>query len=207
MKALIFDVDNTLIELRSEYVSSVKDVLEEMNYNFPDDVINNIYRFADEHEKHFEKINKHELLDYINKNCNVNLPLEFIDRLEIKQGENVYDDPDLIKVISYLSEKYDLYAVSNWFTKTQSTRLEKMGVLKYFKTIYGADINYYKPDKRAFNVFFKDYNREDCISIGDSLENDVKLPISLGMKALWKTKNKSDEYQTFENLTDLLHLL
>lgn len=140
MKALIFDVDNTLIELRSEYVSSVKDALEEMNYNFPDDVINNIYRLADEHEKHFEKINKQELLEYINKNCNVNLPLEFIDRLEIKQGENVYDDPDLIKVISYLSEKYDLYVVSNWFTKTQSTRLEKMGVLKYFKKIYRLNL-------------------------------------------------------------------
>lgn len=207
MKALIFDVDNTLIELRSEYVLSVKKVLEDMNYNFSDDIISNIYRFADEHENHFEKINKQELLDYINKNCKINLPIEFIDRLELKQGENVYDDPDLIKVISYLSKKYDLYAVSNWFTKTQSIRLEKMGVLKYFKKIYGADINYYKPDKRAFDVFFKDYKREDCISIGDSLENDVKLPISLGMKALWKTTNKSDEYQTFEKLTDLLQIL
>ena len=43
MKALIFDVDNTLIELRSEYVLSVKKVLEDMNYNFSDDVINDIY--------------------------------------------------------------------------------------------------------------------------------------------------------------------
>ena len=88
-----------------------------------------------------------------------------------------------------------------------SNVVQRIDFEKYFKKIYGADINYYKPDKRAFNVFFKDYNREDCISIGDSLENDVKLPISLGMKALWKTKNKSDEYQTFEKLTDLLHLL
>ena len=207
MKALIFDVDNTLIELRSEYVLSVKKVLEDMNYNFSDDVINDIYKFADEHENHFERINKQEILDYINKNCKINLPIEFIDRLELKQGENVYDDPDLIKVISYLSKKYDLYAVSNWFTKTQSIRLEKMGVLKYFKKVYGADINYYKPDKRVFDVILKDYNKEDCISIGDSLENDVKLPLSLGMDALWKTKEKSSEYKTFENLIDLMQIL
>ena len=45
MKALIFDVDNTLIELRSEYVLSVKKVLEDMNYNFSDDVINDIYKY------------------------------------------------------------------------------------------------------------------------------------------------------------------
>ena len=119
---------------------------------------------------------------------------------------DVYN-PNLIKVIDYLSQKYDLYVVSNWFTKTQSTRLEKMGVLKYFKRIYGADINYYKVDKRAFDIVLKDYNKEDCISIGDSLEYDVKLPIILGMKALWKTKVKNTEYQTFENLTELMQLL
>ena len=207
MKAIIFDVDNTLIELRKEYVNSVRDLLKEMDYDFPEDTINNIYRYADEHERHFEKINKEELLDYINTNCATNLPIEFIDRLEMKQGENVYDDPDLIKVIEYLSKKYDLYAISNWFTKTQSIRLEKMGVLKYFKKVYGADINYYKPDKRVFDVILKDYNKEDCISIGDSLENDVKLPLSLGMDALWKTKEKSSEYKTFENLIDLMQIL
>lgn len=207
MKAIIFDVDNTLIELRDEYVSSVKDVLLDMNYNLPDEKISEIYKYADEHEKHFANINKQELLNFINENCNLNLPIDFINKLEIRQGDNIYNDPDLIKVLDYLSKKYDLYAISNWFTKTQSIRLEKMGVLKYFKKVYGADINYYKPDKRVFDVILKDYKKEDCISIGDSLQNDVILPISLGMKALWKTKKKSKEYQTFEKLTDLMQIL
>ena len=55
---------------------------------------------------------------------------------------------------------------------------------KVCKKVYGADINYYKPDKRAFDIILKDYPKEDCISIGDSLENDVKLPISLGMNSI-----------------------
>jgi len=207
MKAIIFDVDNTLIDLKPEYIESMRDLIKEMNYDYSDEVIEKIYKYAVEHEKNFEKINKQEMLDYINKNCNTNLSLEFIDRLEIKQGENIYDDSNLIKVIDYLSKKYDLYVVSNWFTKTQSIRLEKMGVLKYFKKVYGADINYYKPDKRVFDVILKDYKPEDCISIGDSLNNDVKLPISLGMNALWRTKEKSKEYHTFENLTELMNLL
>ena len=33
MKAIIFDVDNTLIELRKEYVNSVRDLLKEMDYD------------------------------------------------------------------------------------------------------------------------------------------------------------------------------
>ena len=80
MKAIIFDIDNTLIELRDEFVSSMKDVLMEMNYNFSDAKINEIYKYADEHEKHFSKLNKQELLDYINEKCNLNLPFEFLEK-------------------------------------------------------------------------------------------------------------------------------
>ena len=207
MKALIFDVDNTLIDLKKEYMFSVQEVLNDMNYDFSMELVAKIYEYVDKHEKYYSKLKKSELLEFINKNCNVNLPLEFIDRLEVKQGENVYDDPELVKTIEYLSKKYDLFAISNWFTKTQSIRLEKMGILKKKKKVYGADINYYKPDKRVFDVILNDYDKKDCISIGDSLENDVKLPISIGMKALWKTKNKSNQYQTFENIPDLTDIL
>ena len=70
-----------------------------------------------------------------------------------------------------------------------------MGVLKAVKT---------EGEKQQF---LKDYNKEDCISIGDSLKNDVELPISLGMNALWKTKEKSSKYQTFDDLTELMQLL
>ncbi|MBR3696950.1 MAG: HAD family hydrolase [Clostridia bacterium] len=37
MKAIIFDIDNTLIELRKEYVDSMKELLIEMNYNFSEE--------------------------------------------------------------------------------------------------------------------------------------------------------------------------
>ena len=113
----------------------------------------------------------------------------------------------LVKVIKYLSKKYDLYVVTNWFTETQKGRLDNMGILKYFKEVIGADINYFKPDKKAFDKILEKYKPEECISIGDTLENDVKTPLSLGMKALWKTNEKSTEYTTFSNLEELMALL
>ena len=61
-----------------------------------------------------------------------------------------------------------------------------MGILKYFKKIYGADINYYKPHPIAFKVILEKYSPENCLSVGDSLENDVEFPISLGMHAILK---------------------
>jgi len=207
MKAIIFDVDDTLIEWKKEFIFALKDVLIELDYNLEEDLIWKISDTIDAYEKVADKLTKNGLLEYINNKCMLNLPLKFIDMLEIKQGECVYEDKSLVKVIEYLSKKYDLYAITNWFTKTQKIRLEKMGILKYFKEVYGGDINYYKPNVKAFDVILDKYDPKECISIGDSLENDVLLPISLGMNAIWKTKNISNKYKTFCNLGELMDIL
>lgn len=207
MKAIIFDLDNTLITWKPEFIFALKSVIKEMNYDFNDELISKIDSSINENEKYGDKLTKEGLLEFINNNCNLNLPLEFIDRLELKQGECVYDDRMLIKVIEYLSRKYDLYVITNWFTKTQSKRLENMGILKYFKKIYGADINYFKPNKKSFDCILSNYKPNECISIGDSLENDVKMPISLGMKAIWITDNKDNNYKCISKLEELLDIL
>ena len=207
MKAIVFDLDNTLIDWKPEFIFALVTVLKDMKYNFSEDIIHKIDNCIDENEKHHQKLSKEELLIFINNNCNLNLPLEFIDKLIEKQKECIYSDRMLVKVIKYLSKKYDLYVVTNWFTETQKGRLDNMGILKYFKEVIGADINYFKPDKKAFDKILEKYKPEECISIGDTLENDVKTPLSLGMKALWKTNEKSTEYTTFSNLEELMALL
>lgn len=207
MKAIIFDLDDTLVDWKPEFIFALKEVLKEMNYNFSIDVINHINRCIDEFEKHDIKLTKEGLLNYINNNCNIKLPIEFIDNLIVKQGNCIYDDRMLPKVLEYLSNKYDLYVITNWFTKTQETRLENMHVLKYFKKVIGADINYFKPQKRAFDIILKEYDAKDCISVGDSLENDVIIPLSLGMDAIWKTSNLSDKYKTINEIKELMDIL
>ena len=207
MKAIIFDLDDTLIKWKDEYISFLKDVLLEMNYHFSDELINKINWCIDDNEKHHDILSKEELLDYINTNCNINLPIEFINILVERHKECVYEDKELIDVIDYLSKKYDLYVITNYFTDTQKERLNRMGVLKYFKNIYGADINYIKPNKKAFNIILDKYNASDCISIGDSLNNDIIPALELGMNAIWKTNSKSSEYKTFNELKELKEIL
>ncbi len=207
MKVIIFDLDDTLIKWKDEYISFLKDVLLEMNYHFSDELINKINWCIDDNEKHHDILSKEELLDYINTNCNINLPIEFINKLVERHKECVYEDKELIDVIDYLSKKYDLYVITNYFTDTQKERLNRMGVLKYFKNVYGADINYIKPNKKAFNIILDKYNASDCISIGDSLNNDIIPALELGMNAIWKTNSKSSEYKTFNELKELKEIL
>ena len=178
-----------------------------MHLNYDEKLIKKIDSAINESEKHYEKLEKDKFLEFINNSCNINLPLEFVNRLEIEQGNLYYEDIDVLNTIKYLASKYDLYVITNWFTKTQKLRLKKMGILKYFKEVYGADINYYKPNKKAFDIVANKYSKDDIISVGDSLENDVVVPISLGMKAIWLTDKKSDRYVTIKNISDLMNIL
>ena len=147
MKSIIFDIDNTLIMWKKEFIKALEKVLIDLDYHFSKDKIKMIDKLIDEHEKHYEKLTKENLLEFINTNAHINLPPLFIEKLAEEQSNCVYEDKELIKTLDYLSKKYDLYAISNWFTETQKKRLEKMGILKYFKNVYGADENYFKPDK------------------------------------------------------------
>lgn len=161
----------------------------------------------DKNEKDNKYLSKELLLNYLNEQCNLNLDMLFIDNLIKEQGYLYYEDEGVIKTIDYLSKKYDLYVITNWFTITQKNRLNNMGILKYFKEVIGADKNIFKPDKRAFDPILKKYKASDCISVGDTLYNDVLVPISLGMKAIWKTNEIDEKYITITKISELMDIL
>lgn len=207
MKAIIFDLDNTLIDWQDEFLFALRNVLQELKITINEDKVKELSHYIDIFEKFYEKLTKEDFLEFLHKKTGLSLNIEFVNKLIEEQKKLYYEDNELLETLEYLSQKYDLYVITNWFTETQKGRLKNMGALKYFKKVYGADINYYKPNKKAFDVILEKYKNEECLSIGDSLENDVLIPLSLGMKAIWKTKNKSLEYETIENIKDLMNIL
>lgn len=207
MKAIIFDVDDTLIEWKKEFIFALKNTLKEINYECSENTILKIDKALNKYEKSTTKYSKENFLKFINDTCNTNLPLDFVDKLIIAQGSCVYDDSKLIDTIEYLASKYDLFVITNWFTETQKTRLKKMGILKYFKEVIGFDKNFIKPHKKSFDIILNNYKYDEYISIGNTLESDILLPISLGMTAYWKTDEISNKYNTFKSIYDLKVIL
>lgn len=207
MKAIIFDLDNTLIIWKEEFIFALKNVIKNMNLNLSNDEIKIINNALDSYEYDSLSLSKQELLDYVNQKSGLKLSIDFIDNIVKEQSKCFYKDDKLEKTLSYLSKKYDLFVLSNWFTYTQEKRLENMGILKYFKKVIGADENYMKPDKRSFDIFIKNYNYDSYISVGDSLKNDVLLPISLGIDAIWLTKEKKKGIKTISEIYDLEKIL
>ncbi|MBR6113188.1 MAG: HAD family hydrolase, partial [Bacilli bacterium] len=91
------------------------------------------------------------------------------------------------------------------FTVAQTKRLERYGIKKYFKEVYGAD-DHSKPNKEAYLMAANKTPLKECLFVGDNLLNDYDKPIQLGMEAIWLTKEKTDK-RSIKNINDLRRLL
>lgn len=137
IKRIIFDVDNTLLEWKDEYIFALKNVLDKLNVDYTQEQLVSIDNAIVDYEKYHNIYNADDLRNFVNSICQINIPEQFMELLIEEQGNCFTPDPKLVDTIKYLSTKYDLVVLSNWFTKTQKLRLQKMDILEYFSIVTG----------------------------------------------------------------------
>ena len=100
------------------------------------------------------------------------------------------------KTLEYLSQKYELVVLTNWFIESQIKRLENIGICKFFTEFYGAE-KYAKPYKESFEQAAGKFQMDEIAMVGDSLKMDIKGAIDAGIKnVVWRDiKNKAEEYK------------
>lgn len=208
IKKVIFDLDNTLIKWEDKYIFALVNTIKKLNLDYDADMINKIDNTLVNYSKEHSIYTKEMFCDYINKKCNINLPYEFYDILKEEQTMCYREFTESeIDTLEYLSSKYELVILSNWLTYTQKKRLENAGILKYFSMVSGGDERELKPSLNAFDIFD---NKEECVMVGDDINNDILPAISVGMKAILlnKKNHKKDlSYKQAKKLEDLKEML
>lgn len=207
IKRLIFDLDNTLIDWKKEYILALKKVLDDLKINYTEQDLLKVDYFIVNYEKHHDIYIKDLFLKYINNCCRTKLPIEFVDKLIFEQGKCYEQDIQLVDTIKYLKNKYDLAILSNWFTETQRLRLKGLKILDYFSIVSGGDEHPLKPSLKAFDVVLKNVNPEECIMIGDSLKQDIIPAQKCGMNVIWVNDKKSETYTTIDKVYALKKML
>ena len=186
MKKIIFDLDNTLMMFDKKYINSYCKVLKNNNFDSNYDQALSLFESVDRYEKQGKKYNKQDLLDFVNKDLNKNYKMKLVDEILDIIG-TCWINPvslELVDILKYLSTKYELYVLTNWFTAPQARRLENVGILKYFKKVVGADMVSPKPALEAFSYIIKDTNLKDCMMIGDNIDIDIKGALNAGIKTI-----------------------
>ena len=207
VKRIIFDVDNTLLEWKDEYIFALKNTLDKLNIDYTKEQLESIDNAIVDYEKTHNIYVAEDLQNFVNNVCQVNVPDEFMNTLIEEQGNCYTYDAKLVDTIKYLNEKYDLVVLSNWFTKTQRLRLQKMDILKYFSFVTGGDEHVLKPNRRAFDKVLEGYEPSECIMVGDSFNHDIMPASELGIKAIWVTDEESSDYQTIKSIYELKDIL
>lgn len=194
MKRLIFDLDNTLIIWKKEYIRDIKTTCEKYSLK-----VNNtkmIYDILENIGEKSKKLSKENLLNEINKTCNTNLDMNFINELFKNQYKSAEKDNEVVETLDYLSKKYSLVVLTNYFKEIQENRLITAGIRHYFEEIHGGD-EALKPHKEAFYKAIGNYNIKDCIMIGDDLICDIK-----GAKDIVLEVIAADYFNKLENTND-----
>jgi len=208
IKTIIFDLDFTLMDWEDEYIFAITNVINKLNLGYSKEKIKEIDDVLATYEKEYTMYENDKFCEFLNRKCNVNLPLEFVDML-IEEQTKCYREftKSEIETLEYLSSKYELVVLSNWFTYTQKKRLENAGILKYFSKVSGGDERELKPSLKAFDIVD---NKKECIMIGDSINNDILPALKLGMQAILITKKnvkKDLRYRQIRKIEDLKEML
>lgn len=207
IKRIIFDFDNTLISWKFEYKQAIEKVIEYYNLNISYTDIDDVIR---DYESIYNVYKKEYFIKLINERFNLNLGIDFMDKWIYELGFMSEYNEQLEETLSYLSKKYELVILTNWFIEPQIERLKRAKVYQYFSKIYGGE-KYIKPSKESFLEAIGNHKIEECIMIGDTYNTDIIGALELGIPVIQADLNdqikEKKDYQVFKNITELKEML
>ena len=170
VKWIFFDVGTTLVDEEKAYDHRVFDMIKDTNITF-EEFNNKRIELAREGLD-----GNSAAIKYFNLN----------KTHWHSEDEVLYEDT--IDVLEYLKSKgYKLGIIANQ-KKRLETRLSEFGILKYFDLVIASEeVLVSKPDKEIFNIALSKINSkpQECIMIGDRLDNDIIPASNLGIKTIW----------------------
>ena len=208
IKKIIFDVDGTLL-------NTEKDCLDAYNEYFKSKELSNfhelglkIYNVIDKFDEATKDYSKEDLCKFVNEYIGIKFTMDdFEDMFSIYRKHATLLNDKIKDTLESLSKKYELVTLSKWYVLDQEKRLEKAGILKYFKKVYGVENAGLKPDEKAYITACGEYNINECLMVGDSMRSDIGGARQIGMEAVLidptgkqKYKNKIKDISELEVL-------
>jgi len=219
IKALIFDLDNTLLDrTKTFYQFSTKLIEKYFRESSPDDkmrMINQIIEMDQDGYKDKKQLFS-ELLELYSWPATPSHD-ELMNFYNHEYVESAVLMDHAFKVIEHFRNKYKIGLITNGRTDIQYGKIDKLNIRSYFDTIIvSEEAGVKKPDPRIFNMALAQLNAapEACIYIGDHPVNDIEGASRAGLYTIWMKVNQpwKDELtakpiHTVTNLSELTRLL
>ncbi|MBR5899844.1 MAG: YjjG family noncanonical pyrimidine nucleotidase [Clostridia bacterium] len=204
IKAVLIDIDNTLLDFNKSSALAIEKSFNEHGLTYSDTVYSTFLSINAElwrriERGEFTRAQLHaERWNIILNALGVEFDGTLIERSFL---DNLYDCAIVIdgalEIVKYLSKKYYLCSASNAPHDQQLHRLEVSGIKPFIKCAFTSEsLKADKPSKEFFDRCFEKLNGvtpQETIIIGDSLTADINGGANYGMKTLWYNHNKEVE--------------
>lgn len=216
---IIFDLDDTLTDDCENIRQAFKIVLEYKKENYTNEKFERFYSidkktwrdraagqlitpYEDDIEKKAEWLRASRFLKYFGDSIDYNEAVHINNIYMDGMKKKVVAREGTLDIIKYLyDKKYILIIATNGPTVPLQSKLEKLQIEKYFKTVFSSDeVGFMKPHIEFYKgLLEKSGNpaKETILFIGDELEKDIKGGIENNIDTCWcnyNNENKSEIY-------------
>lgn len=222
-KTILIDLDDTLLDFQKSEDVAIRTTIKTLGIEPTEDVVSAYKAINLKYWKMFERkeIEREalliarfkefcELLNITNKDFSL-LNETYFHYLSSSPFE--IDGAD--EFLNKLSQKYNIYVITNGVKRVQTIRLSLVNITKYFKKVYiSEEIGYQKPSVEFFEFVLNDLNitnKEEVLIIGDSLSSDIQGGINSGIDTMWynpkKLKSNINYTYQIENYDEFFEII
>jgi putative hydrolase of the HAD superfamily len=196
IKAVIFDIDNTLVDRREAFLRLCDYLIETYGKDYPFEIT------REELVRYLVEIDANGyggLEKFVPKLSGVwKLPHtieEFVKERNEVFGKLTVPYPDTFTVLEALKGRYKLGVITNGFSSVQREKIVKVEIEHYFDDIIvSGEEEFEKPDPRIFRLSCKHLgvSPEEAVYIGDYYPNDIAGALASGITPIWINEDDTD---------------
>lgn len=184
IKAILFDLDNTLLDFNKGEYDALKVIYNDLNIPYNEDTINLFIKHSGycwgELEKNKMSLNeckRNRWIYFLNdlniKDINID---EITDKFSNELSKGHYLMNNALETLERLSKKYKIYIITNGVSFIQHKRIKESKIEQFINGMYiSEEIGYFKPNKEYFDYVLNDIglSNKEVIVVGDSLTSDI----------------------------------
>ncbi|MYL64845.1 HAD-IA family hydrolase [Bacillus hwajinpoensis] len=211
IKGILFDLDETLLNRKKSVESFICD-----QYNRYEPYLEGVE--GDTYCSRFIELdnNGYTWKDRVYERLveEYQLPLSSVELLDdylLYFKQHCHPFPGMLEMLEALKKRnYKLGIITNGRTSFQLSNIRALGIEAYFDTIVISEKEgVKKPEKTIFRRALKRIGLEahEAVFVGDHLINDIKGAKDVGMKAIWKKRDKETVETGVDYIYSLIDLL
>ena len=203
VKAILWDVDGTLLDFLAAEKAAIQRLFEEFGLGACTDAM--VARYSSINDGYWKRlewgeITKQQVLigrfrEFFSElGLDPDLAEPFNARYQLALGDTVVHRDDSLKIVKALHGRVKQYVVSNGTIVAQTKKLQRSHLGEWMDGVFlSEELGAEKPSPAFFEKVFAelpDLNREDMLLVGDSLTSDMKGGLLAGIPTCWYNPNR-----------------